>query len=131
TDKPEAQRSGAPDLLDRVAPGLGLGSGTPRVRCARGLGGWGIVACALLLVGASAVRASFGAEPVTHPIDVGSRVEMFVDDYLVASSKDVALRINPPTKREVVLTTDQPWEATTSAYYSMLRDDDGKVRLYY
>jgi hypothetical protein len=63
---------------------------------------------------------------------------MFVDDWLVASMKDVSLRINPPTKREVVFTTDQPWEARTSAYYSVLRDDGstgltagGKFRLYY
>jgi hypothetical protein len=102
-----------------------------RGRCIRGLAGCGWFVCGLLILGAILTRSSFAAEPVSAPIDIGSRVEMFVDDFLVASAKDVSLRINPPTKREVVLTTDQPWEAKTSAYYSVLRDEQGKIRLYY
>jgi hypothetical protein len=85
----------------------------------------------LIVLAPIAAQTAFAAEPATQPVDLGSRVEMFVDDYLVGSAKGVSLRINPPTKREVVFTTDQPWEARTSAYYSVLRDDDGKVRLYY
>src|SRR4051812_34483085 len=67
----------------------------------------------------------------SEPVDVKSRVEMFVDDFLVDSSKNVSLKLNPPERREIVLALDKPWESDTSAYFSVLRDDANKVRMYY
>lgn len=64
------------------------------------------------------------------PLDIGSRWELFVDEYLVAQKRGVALKLHEPAKREVVLTTDQPWEGPTCAYFSAVQEG-GKVRLYY
>src|SRR5688572_12832841 len=64
------------------------------------------------------------------PIDVGSRVEMFVDEHLIESKRNVEHHLTAPTKREVVLELDKPWEGPVSAYYTVFRDGD-KIRLYY
>ena len=64
-------------------------------------------------------------------IDIGTRVEMFVDRALIERMGEGGrLQLHPPVKREVVLTLDQPWESTSSAYYTVFRDG-GKIRLYY
>lgn len=66
------------------------------------------------------------AEPIA-PI---SRWELFVDEFLVAEKKGVALKLHEPVKREIVLATDQPWEGKTCAYFSVIQDG-GKVLMYY
>ncbi|MBL9180494.1 MAG: hypothetical protein JNM65_20705 [Verrucomicrobiaceae bacterium] len=65
-----------------------------------------------------------------QPLDLGSRWELFVDEFLVAQKSGVALKLHDPIKREVVLETNQPWEGRTCAYFSAIQDG-GKVRLYY
>ena len=58
-------------------------------------------------------------------LNLGSRLELFVDDYLLDSlTDDATLRLHQPVPREVVLVTDQPWEGNTCAYYTVFRDDD-------
>lgn len=64
------------------------------------------------------------------PVNIASRWELFVDEYLVAQKKGVALKMHEPVKKEVVLTTDQPWEGPTCAYFTAIQDGK-KVRLYY
>lgn len=79
--------------------------------------------CGVLLCAASV----FAAEP----IDIGNRRELFVDEYLIDSQTgDIALTLQQPEPREVVLTTDQPWEGNTCAYYSLFQDGD-LYRMYY
>src|SRR4051812_288355 len=63
-------------------------------------------------------------------IDVGSRVEMFIDEHLIERKQNAELRLNIPTKREVVLTMDQAGEGPTSAYFTVFRDGD-IIRMYY
>lgn len=65
-----------------------------------------------------------------EPLDLGSRWELFVDEFLVQSKQGVALKLQEPVRREIVLTTDQPWEGPTCAYFSAIQDGK-KVRLYY
>jgi hypothetical protein len=65
------------------------------------------------------------------PIDIGSRLELFVDDALIEHrSGDVDLHLHRPVPKEVVLVTDRPWEGNTSAYYTVFRDGD-MFRMYY
>jgi hypothetical protein len=66
-----------------------------------------------------------------QPADIGSRLEPFVDDYLIDTLEgDAHLRLHRPEPREVVLITDEPWEGNTCAYYTIFRD--GEVfRMYY
>jgi len=66
-----------------------------------------------------------------EPIDVGSRLELFVDDYLIDKlSGDAQLQLHKPEAKEVVLVTDKPWEGNTCAYYTVFQDD-GLFRMYY
>ncbi|MDB6027137.1 MAG: hypothetical protein JWM68_3360 [Verrucomicrobiales bacterium] len=78
-----------------------------------------------------------GFLPLAHaeekvPVDLGSRVEMFVDTWLVDSnrSRGVSLKLQTPIRREVVLTTDKPWEGKESAYFTVFQDGP-RIRLYY
>lgn len=65
-----------------------------------------------------------------EPLDLGSRWELFVDEFLVAQKQGAALRLHTPVKREVVLTTNQPWEGVTCAYFSVIQHKD-RVLMYY
>ncbi len=65
------------------------------------------------------------------PLEIGTRLELFVDDYLIESmSGDVSQHLNRPEPQEVVLTTGAPWEGNTCAYYTIFRDG-GRYRMYY
>ena len=65
-------------------------------------------------------------------IDIGTRVEMFVDDWLIdpASRRNISLELQAPVRREVILTTDKPWEGIFSAYFTVLKDGP-RFRMYY
>lgn len=75
-------------------------------------------------------RTSY-AEPSTPAIAVGSRRELFVDDYLVERLAGAAqLRLHHPEPKEIVMTHDEPWEGSGSGYHSIFQDGDG-YRMYY
>jgi hypothetical protein len=66
-----------------------------------------------------------------EPLQIGSRLELFVDDYVIDKlSGDAKLHLHRPEPREVILVTDKPWEGNTSAYYTFFRDGD-LFRAYY
>ena len=65
------------------------------------------------------------------PIDIGSRLELMVDDYLIARlSGDAMLRLNRPVPQEVVLVMDKPWEGNACGHHTIFRDG-GIYRMYY
>ncbi len=64
-------------------------------------------------------------------IDVGSRRELFVDDYLIDRLEGKAsLMLHHPQPQEVSLVHDAPWEGSGSGYHSIFQDGD-KYRMYY
>jgi hypothetical protein len=66
-----------------------------------------------------------------EPVDIGSRLELFVDDHLIDKlSGDARLHLHKPEANEVALVTDEPWEGNTCAYYTIFQDDD-LFRMYY
>ena len=66
-----------------------------------------------------------------QPINIGSRREVFWDDYLVDAARTTAqLTLHHPREREIVLDHDQPWEGDGCDYHCILKDD-GFYRLYY
>ena len=85
----------------------------------------GMGALAMLPMAASGSRSSNADER-----NIGTRAELFVDGWLIDRMRGAELRLNPPERREVVLTTDRPWEGVDSAYYSAIQDG-GKIRIYY
>lgn len=66
-----------------------------------------------------------------EPIDIGSRLELLVDELLVDSLTGGArLHLHHPVPQEVVLVHDAPWEGNSSMYHSVFRDGD-LLRMYY
>lgn len=65
-------------------------------------------------------------------IDIGSRRELFVDDFLIERLAGKAeLRLHHPQPQELVMVLDEPWEGTGSGgYYTVFRDGD-IYRMFY
>ena len=63
--------------------------------------------------------------------DVGSRLELFVDDFLIGELRGGARQVlHHPQPRDIVLTHDRAWEGNTSGYHTFFRDGD-RVRVFY
>ena len=67
------------------------------------------------------------------PLSIGSRLELFVDDYLIDKmTGGVSLKLQTPRSEEVVLRFDRPWETRWSASgYGTVFQDGDLYRLYY
>ncbi len=67
----------------------------------------------------------------TIPIDIGSRLELMVDEYLITRlSGGAELRLNKPIPREAALVMDKPWEGNACGYTTIFQD--GEIyRMYY
>jgi len=63
-------------------------------------------------------------------VELGSRLELFVDDFLIAELDGAELRLNAPRAEEIAIVLNMPWEGETSAYPSVLHTPDGYF-LYY
>ena len=61
---------------------------------------------------------------------IGQQRELFLDEYLVHKTNGITFQLHQPEPREVILTTDKPWEGNTCAYYTIFQDGD-KYRMYY
>jgi len=61
---------------------------------------------------------------------IGSRLELFVDDWLIERMTNMRLRLHSPVRREVVFRFDAPWEGGQSGYVTMIQEDD-HLRMYY
>ena len=76
----------------------------------------------LLFVCLSAVAA--------EPIDIGSRLELFVDDYLIDDLNGAKQVLHRPAPREVAIVHDAPWEGNICFYHTVFRDGD-LYRMYH
>ena len=66
-----------------------------------------------------------------EPIDIGSRLELMIDEHLVAStSGGIHLQLHKPVRRNVVLVTDRPWEGNACTYTSVFQDGK-RFRMYF
>ena len=65
-----------------------------------------------------------------EPLDIDSRLELFVDDHLIESMKGVRLKLYEPRSAGKLLTFDRPWEGNLSIALGLLKHDD-RYRLYY
>lgn len=80
---------------------------------------------AALLMALISIHA--GAAP---PLDIGSRLEPFIDQYLVETMANTTLRLQTPQPQELVIAFDKPWEGPYCGYVSIFKDDD-RYRMYY
>ena len=64
------------------------------------------------------------------PVDIGTRLELFVDDYLIDGMDNAWLRMHSPVRQGVAVEFDRPWEGAFSGYPTVLKD--GEIfRAYY
>lgn len=97
-----------------------------RRRFLQGLGGSALVAGSLAT--GSAARA---AAPETPVRELGSRLELFADDWLIAGlSGEISRQLARPTPQNVALANDAPWEGNACNYMTVFRDGD-LYRMYY
>lgn len=76
------------------------------------------------------IASLFTIAQAADPINIGSRRELFVDDYMVDSMKNVELKSHEPTRREIAINWDKPWEGSGSGYTTVFQDGD-IYRMYY
>jgi hypothetical protein len=81
----------------------------------------------LALVAAAGVLVEAGS---TAPLRFGTTRQLFVDEFLIEQKQNVALQLNRPVAKEVVLRADKPWEGQSLTYPCVFQDGD-KFRLYY
>ncbi|MDQ1256133.1 MAG: hypothetical protein QG656_729 [Candidatus Hydrogenedentes bacterium] len=72
-----------------------------------------------VLVALGAVMANAEDAPV---IDIGSRLEPFVDRYLVDSLEGARLDLKEPRPAEAVIRFDNPWEGSFCGYVTVIKD---------
>lgn len=74
--------------------------------------------------------AKAGDDAQQSAVDIASRRELFVDDYLIDKLDGAELRLHHPTPQEIAIVHDEPWEGSGSGYHSVFRDGD-RYRMYY
>ena len=62
--------------------------------------------------------------------DIGSRLELFVDDWLIERMQGVSLKMHHPVPLETALQLDRPWEGEAS-YDPVVIKDGGRFRMWY
>lgn len=61
---------------------------------------------------------------------IGSRLELFIDDWLIDAMQGVTLKLHHPIPRETALDFDRPWEGPISSENVVIKDE-GQYRLWY
>ncbi len=86
-----------------------------------------VTVLALMVLAGSCLNRTSAVEP----IDIGNRLELFVDDFLVGDLQgDVGRQLLRPESREVVFVADRRWEGNTSGYYTFFQDGDEYRMIY-
>lgn len=83
-----------------------------------------------MIVTLVSLLAAAGAVASEGVIQLGSRLEPLVDDYLIDTISSARLTLHPPIAREVAVVHDAPWEGNTCAYHTVFQDGD-LFRMYY
>ena len=52
--------------------------------------------------------------------DIGSRRELFIDDYLIERMTGARLQLQKPVMRDVALVHDAPWEGNVCCYHTVI-----------
>ena len=66
----------------------------------------------------------------SETLDIGSRLELFVDYHLIGQLKGTRLQLQEPQSAGVAIAYDRPWEDKSAFYTTVLKDGD-TYRMYY
>ena len=89
---------------------------------------WSGAACIVLTLGLSGARAQGLAQELV--CNIGSRLELFVDEYLIESMSGVTRELHAPERKGPVMILDRPWEGAFCYYFTLFQDGD-IYRMYY
>ena len=64
------------------------------------------------------------------PINIGSKLELFADDFLIDRHYGADLTLHRPTPQNVALAYDQPWEGNSCGEVTVFQDGE-LYRMYY
>ncbi|HOW71978.1 MAG TPA: hypothetical protein PKY77_15370 [Phycisphaerae bacterium] len=70
------------------------------------------------------------ANALPRTCSIGSRLELFVDRFLIERLEGTELRLHHPQSAGVVFHFDRPWEGIVSGYVTVIKDAD-LYRMYY
>lgn len=88
-----------------------------------------VMAACLLLVATHYTGAQNNSP--SNPVQIGNRLELFTDDYLIEYTRGGAHRVlHHPVARDIVIIHDEPWEGSGSGYHTIFKDGD-IYRMYY
>ncbi len=77
-----------------------------------------------------AIKESVKIIKGTNIIDIGSNLELFVDEFLIDKMKNLSLQLQKPVQKEIDVYFDAPWEGELSGCVTIFRDDN-LFRMYY
>ncbi|MBM3873617.1 MAG: hypothetical protein FJ382_07750 [Verrucomicrobia bacterium] len=83
-----------------------------------------------LLLFATFLSASAADRPPPPVVELGSRLELFFDDYLIDTMSGLRIQLNHPQSAGTAIAFDRPWEGNVSWPTSVFKDGD-IYRMYY
>jgi hypothetical protein len=86
--------------------------------------------CGIQVLALCVAVAALSARVEPTAIDLGGRLELFVDRYLIESMEGTRLELHRPRETGVALEFDRPWEGAFSGYVTVLQDG-ARFRMYY
>lgn len=78
-----------------------------------------------------AVLVVAGALAVSAADQPARQRHLFLDPGLLTRMEHAQLQINPASRRETVIRPDRPWEKHMISFFLTVRDEGGKLRLWY
>ncbi len=110
---------------------MSIVQGTPTVQSRRRFLGSVTTATVATMFAHPVATSMLWAADDPSAIDIGSRRELLVDDFLIQQLAGAAeQRLHHPTPQSLALVHDAPWEGTGSGYHSVFHDGD-LYRMYY
>jgi hypothetical protein len=88
------------------------------------------LAAAVLCAALGMAIIARGQSP-TAAIDVSNRKQLFIGQQWFASSKNIALQMNPPVKAGVVLQPDRSWDSGYMGFCVSVAEDGGQCKMWY
>jgi hypothetical protein len=80
----------------------------------------------LTTLGLIALAGALAGAPATTPTRY-----LFLDPAFVREAQGAVLKVNPPLREERVMVSDRPWEQLMISFYTTVRDEGGKLRMWY
>ena len=81
---------------------------------------------------AAGVAPKLQQNPSGTPLRIGSDKQLFIDEQLIAASKNVTLTMNPPRKTgEHNIVAEHPWESFRVGAWNTVMEDGGGYKMWY